>query len=233
MTTVKATNITWHSTHVDRTARERLLRQKGCTIWFTGLPSSGKSTTAFTLEHELISLGYLAYVLDGDNVRHGLNKNLGFSAADREENIRRIGEVAKLFADAGILTMTSFISPYRRERDLARKIHGEAGLLFVEVFVDTPIEICEERDPKGLYQKARRGELKGFTGIDDPYEPPLNPELVVKTGEYSPEIITAQILSYLVRNDFLVVDEKNACVERINTLSQQNLMHGSDQKCRQ
>jgi len=233
MTTVKATNITWHSTHVDRTDRERLLRQKGCTIWFTGLPSSGKSTTAFTLEHELISLGYLAYVLDGDNVRHGLNKNLGFSAADREENIRRIGEVAKLFADAGILTMTSFISPYRRERDLARKIHGEAGLLFVEVFVDTPIEICEERDPKGLYQKARRGELKGFTGIDDPYEPPLNPELVVKTGEYSPEIITAQILSYLVRNDFLVVDEKNACVERINTLSQQNLMHGSDQKCRQ
>ena len=129
--------------------------------------------------------------------------------------------------------MTSFISPYRRERDLARKIHGEAGLLFVEVFVDTPIEICEERDPKGLYQKARRGELKGFTGIDDPYELPLNPELVVKTGEYSPEIITAQILSYLVRNDFLVVDEKNACVERINTLSQQNLMHGSDQKCRQ
>ena len=233
MTTVKATNITWHSTHVDRTDRERLLRQKGCTIWFTGLPSSGKSTTAFTLEHELISLGYLAYVLDGDNVRHGLNKNLGFSAADREENIRRIGEVAKLFADAGILTMTSFISPYRRERDLARKIHGEAGLLFVEVFVDTPIEICEERDPKGLYQKARRGELKGFTGIDDPYEPPLNPELVVKTGEYSPEIITAQILSYLVRNDFLVVDEKSACVERINTLSQQNLMHGSDQKCRQ
>ena len=233
MTTVKATNITWHSTHVDRTDRERLLRQKGCTIWFTGLPSSGKSTTAFTLEHELISLGYLAYVLDGDNVRHGLNKNLGFSAADREENIRRIGEVAKLFADAGILTMTSFISPYRRERDLARKIHGEAGLLFVEVFVDTPIEICEERDPKGLYGKARRGELKGFTGIDDPYEPPLNPELVVKTGEYSPEIITAQILSYLVRNDFLVVDEKNACVERINTLSQQNLMHGSDQKCRQ
>ncbi len=231
MTTVKATNITWHSTHVDRTDRERLLRQKGCTIWFTGLPSSGKSTTAFTLEHELISLGYLAYVLDGDNVRHGLNKNLGFSAADREENIRRIGEVAKLFADAGILTMTSFISPYRRERDLAREIHGEAGLLFVEVFVDTPIEICEERDPKGLYQKARRGELKGFTGIDDPYEPPLNPELVVKTGEYSPEIITAQILSYLVRNDFLVVDEKNACVERINTLNQQNAIHNSDQKC--
>jgi adenylylsulfate kinase len=226
MTTVKATNITWHSTHVDRTDRERLLRQKGCTIWFTGLPSSGKSTTAFTLEHELVSLGYLAYVLDGDNVRHGLNKNLGFSAEDREENIRRIGEVARLFADAGVITMTSFISPYRRERDLARKIHAETGLLFVEVFVDTPIEICEERDPKGLYGKARRGELKGFTGIDDPYEPPLKPELVVKTAEHSPEIITAQILSYLVRNDFLVVDEKNACVERINTLSQQDAERG-------
>ena len=231
MTTVKATNITWHSTHVDRTDRERLLKQKGCTIWFTGLPSSGKSTTAFTLEHELISLGYLAYVLDGDNVRHGLNKNLGFSAADREENIRRIGEVAKLFADAGIITMTSFISPYRRERDLAREIHNEAGLLFVEVFVDTPVDVCEERDPKGLYKKARRGELKGFTGIDDPYEEPLNPELVVKTAEHSPEIITAQILSYLVRNDFLVVDEKNACVERINTLNHQAASYGSDQKC--
>ena len=233
MTIVKATNITWHSTHVDRTDRERLLRQKGCTIWFTGLPSSGKSTTAFTLEHELVSLGYLAYVLDGDNVRHGLNKNLGFSAADREENIRRIGEVAKLFADAGVITMTSFISPYRRERDLARKIHNEAGLLFVEVFVDTPVDVCEERDPKGLYKKARRGELKGFTGIDDPYEEPLNPELVVKTAEHSPDIITAQILSYLVRNDFLVVDEKNACVERINTLNHQAASYGSDQKCHQ
>jgi adenylylsulfate kinase len=233
MTTVKSTNITWHSTHVNRTDRERLLKQKGCTIWFTGLPSSGKSTTAFTLEHELISLGYLAYVLDGDNVRHGLNKNLGFSAADREENIRRIGEVAKLFADAGIITMTSFISPYRRERDLARKIHNEAGLLFVEVFVDTPVDVCEERDPKGLYKKARRGELKGFTGIDDPYEEPLNPELVVKTAEHSPEIITAQILSYLVRNDFLVVDEKNACLERINTLNHQAASYGSDQKCHQ
>jgi adenylylsulfate kinase len=221
MTTTKATNITWHSTHVDRKDRERLLRQEGCTIWFTGLPSSGKSTTAFTLEHELISLGYLAYVLDGDNVRHGLNKNLGFSAEDREENIRRIGEVARLFADAGVITMTSFISPYRRERDLARKLHQDAGLRFVEVFVDTPIEVCEVRDPKGLYGKARRGELKGFTGIDDPYEPPSNPEIIVKTAEHSPQIITAQILSFLVRNDFLIVDEKNSCIERINSLSEQ------------
>jgi adenylylsulfate kinase len=219
MTRIKATNITWHITHVDRKDRERLLRQKGCTIWFTGLPSSGKSTTAFTVEHELISLGYLAYVLDGDNVRHGLNKNLGFSAEDREENIRRIGEVAKLFADAGVITMASFISPYRTERELARDLHREAGLRFVEVFVDTPLEICESRDPKGLYKKARLGELKGFTGIDDPYEPPLNPELVVKTAEHPPHVISAQILSFLVRNEFLVMDEKNSCIERINFLN--------------
>ena len=207
MTTVKATNITWHSTHVDRKDRERLLRQKGCTIWFTGLPSSGKSTTAFTLEHELISLGYLAYALDGDNVRHGLNNNLGFSAEDREENIRRVGEVAKLFADGGVITMTSFISPYRKDRDFARKVHNDAGPCFVEVFVDTPMEICERRDPKGLYKKARIGEIKGFTGINDPYEPPLNPEIVVRTAEHPPHIITAQILSFLIRNGILIVDE--------------------------
>jgi adenylylsulfate kinase len=229
MTTIKATNITWHSTHVDREDRERLLRQKGCTIWLTGLPSSGKSTTAFTLEHELINLGYLAYVLDGDNVRHGLNKNLGFSAEDREENIRRIGEVAKLFADAGAITMTSFISPYRRERALARDLHRAAGLRFVEIFVDTPIEVCEARDPKGLYQKARRGELKCFTGIDDPYEPPLAPELVVKTAEHSPHLISAQILSFLVSNGFLVLDEKNSCLERITYLN--NLQSGACECC--
>ncbi len=211
MTVVKATNITWHSTHVDRKDRERLLRQKGCTIWFTGLPSSGKSTTAFTLEHELISLGYLSYALDGDNVRHGLNKNLGFSAEDREENIRRIGEVAKLFADGGVITMASFISPYRRDRDLARKVHDDAGLCFVEVFVDTPIEICESRDPKGLYKKARTGEIKGFTGINDPYEPPLNPEIVVRTAEYPPDVITAQILSYLRKEGILITEENRAC----------------------
>ena len=221
MTTIKATNITWHSTHVDRIDRERLLRQKGCTILFTGLPSSGKSTTAFTLEHELIKLGHVAYVLDGDNVRHGLNKNLGFSAIDREENIRRIGEVAKLFADAGVITMTSFISPYLRERDLARKLHLDAGLGFVEIFIDTPMDVCEARDPKGLYKKARLGELKGFTGIDDPYEPPLAPELVVNTAEYPPHIISAQILAFLLSNNFLVVDEKSSCLERINFLSEQ------------
>ena len=203
MTKVKSNNITWHNTHVDRKDREQVLDQKGCTIWFTGLPSSGKSTTAFTLEHKLISLGYMAYVLDGDNVRHGLNKNLGFSAEDREENIRRIGEVAKLFADAGLLTMTSFISPYRRDRDLVRDLHREAGLCFIEVFVDTPLQVCEARDPKGLYKKARRGELKGFTGIDDPYEPPLHPELIVNTEKFLPEELTSQILTYLIENGYL------------------------------
>jgi adenylylsulfate kinase len=198
MTETVATNITWHESHVARIDREKLLRQRGCTIWFTGLPSSGKSTTAFTVEHELTRRGYLAYVLDGDNIRHGLNKNLGFSATDREENIRRIGEVAKLFADAGVVTMTSFISPYRRDRDLARRLHDESGLAFIEVFVDAPIEVCEQRDPKGLYRKARLGELKGFTGVDDPYEAPLNPELVVKTATESPEALAWKVLSHLL-----------------------------------
>jgi len=209
MTKIKATNITWHSTHVDRKDREQFLGQKGCTIWFTGLPSSGKSTTAFTLEHRLIGLGYLTYVLDGDNVRHGLNKNLGFSAEDREENIRRIGEVAKLFADAGVIIMTSFISPYRKDRDLVRDLHHEAGLCFIEIFVDTPLQICERRDPKGLYQKARRGELKGFTGIDDPYEPPLHPELIVNTEKFPPEELSAQILAYLIGKGYLGSNLKN------------------------
>ncbi|MBU0518514.1 adenylyl-sulfate kinase [bacterium] len=209
MSTIKATNITWHESHVERAERAKLLKQKGCTIWFTGLPSSGKSTTAFTLEHELIKRGFLAYALDGDNVRHGLNKNLGFSSEDREENIRRIGEVAKLFADAGLITMTSFISPYREDRDQARKIHDETGLKFIEVFVDTPIEVCEVRDPKGLYKKARDGELKGFTGVDDPYEAPLNPELTIDTKSQSPEQIAADILEYLMGNGFLSTTDKH------------------------
>ncbi len=203
MSFTKATNVTWHEGHVAREEREKLLNQKGLTIWLTGLPSSGKSTTAFTLEHELMKKGHLAYVLDGDNVRHGLNKNLGFSAEDREENIRRIGEVAKLFADAALITITSFISPYRRDRDLARKIHTDAGLTFIEIFVDTPIEICEARDPKGLYQKARKGELKGFTGVDDPYEPPLNPELTIQTAKKSPQQLAENILRYLVEKHLL------------------------------
>ena len=201
----EANNITWHEGHVNRVLREKLLRQKGCTIWLTGLSASGKSTLAFTLEHALVQRNRLAYVLDGDNVRHGLTKNLGFSAIDREENIRRIGEVAKLFADAGFITMTSFISPYRRDRDMAREIHPEAGLFFVEVFVDAPIEICEQRDPKGLYAKARRGEISGFTGIDDPYEPPENPNLVIKSGEVSPQEGVMKILGYLVEKSHLML----------------------------
>src|SRR4051794_25020288 len=163
----QATNVTWHEGHVGREQRQALLRQKGATLWFTGLSGSGKSTIAFTLEHALVQMGHLAYVLDGDNVLHGLNKNLGFNAADRAENIRRIGEVAKLFADAGVVVMTSFISPYRKDRDPCRQLHDAAKLPFVEIHVATPIATCESRDPKGLYKKARAGELKGFTGIDD------------------------------------------------------------------
>ncbi|MFH1175921.1 MAG: adenylyl-sulfate kinase [Acidobacteriota bacterium] len=203
MTETVATNVTWHESHVARADREQLLRQRGCTIWSTGLPSSGKSTTAFTVEHELTRRGYLAYVLDGDNIRHGLNKNLGFSAADREENIRRIGEVARLFADAGVITMTSFISPYRHDRDLARRLHTDSGLAFIEVFVDTPVEICEQRDPKGLYRKARLGELKGFTGVDDPYEAPLAPEITVRTAAAGPDLLARQILAYLLDGGFI------------------------------
>src|SRR4051794_28295302 len=192
-----ATNVTWHEGHVGREQRQALLRQKGATLWFTGLSGSGKSTTAFTLEHALIQLGHLAYVLDGDNVRHGLNRNLGFSAADREENVRRIGEVARLFADAGVIVLTSFISPYRKDRDLVRELHVTSGLLFVEVYVSTPIETCEGRDPKGLYKKARAGELKGFTGLDDPYEEPLNPEVRLDATSTSPQQMAEALISYL------------------------------------
>ncbi len=200
MTEIRATNITWHESHVERPEREKLLEQKGCTIWLTGLPSSGKSTVAFTLEHELLKSGRLAYVLDGDNIRHGLNKNLGFSAEDREENIRRIGEVAKLFADAGCITITSFISPYRKDRDGAREIHQAANLPFFEIFVDTPVDVCEERDPKGLYKKARSGQLKGFTGVDDPYEAPLHPELALDTVKLSPVDCAKKIIEFLEKS---------------------------------
>ena len=184
----KATNVHWHEGDISRDERWKALGAKGVTLWFTGLSASGKSTIASALEQVLVSRGIHSYRLDGDNIRMGLNKNLGFSAEDRAENIRRIGEVAKLFADSGSVVMTSFISPYRGDRDLCRKLHAEAkpsALGFIEVFVDTPIEVCEARDPKGLYKKARAGQIKGFTGIDDPYEPPLNPELVLKTADLS------------------------------------------------
>ncbi len=185
MSKIRATNITWHEGHVSREEREKFLNQKGALIWMTGLSGSGKSTIAYTLEHALVQRGHLSYVLDGDNIRHGLNKNLGFSAEDREENIRRIGEVGALYVDTGIITITAFISPYRADREQARETVGRDS--FFEVYCDTPFDICEERDPKGLYKKARAGELKGFTGIDDPYEAPENPELVIDSSKVSPQ----------------------------------------------
>ena len=198
MAEIKATNITRHEGHVERSARFNMLKQTGCTIWFTGLSGSGKSTIAYTLEHALVERSHLAYVLDGDNIRFGLNKNLGFSPDDRKENIRRIGEVAKLFADAGVITSTSFISPYREDRDVVRKLHDDGGLTFIEVFVRVPIEICETRDPKGLYKKARAGEIKEFTGISAPYEEPLKPELVIDNdNRMTPQEAAAQVIAYL------------------------------------
>jgi len=185
VTKIKATNVTWHEGHVGRDEREGLLNQKGALIWTTGLSGSGKSTIAYTLEHALVQRGHLSYVLDGDNIRHGLNKNLGFSAEDREENIRRLGEVSKLFVDAGIITITAFISPYRKDRNIARETVGPDS--FFEIFCDAPLDVCEQRDPKGLYKKARAGEIRGFTGIDDPYESPENPEMVIDTSKVSPQ----------------------------------------------
>jgi len=201
MTFQKAKNITWHNGAITRDDRERLLQQKGIVIWFTGLSASGKSTIALALEEKLFEEGILSYVLDGDNIRHGLNKNLGFSPEDREENIRRIGEVAKLFAQCGIITMTAFISPYRADRDKARSlfIDGE----FIEVFVKIPLALAEQRDPKGLYKKARAGEIKEFTGIDAPYEEPIHPEIVLDTSILNPEQCAQIIISYLNENTII------------------------------
>lgn len=193
---VKAKNVVWHNSQITRYERRKYLRHHGCTIWLTGLPAAGKSTTAFALERALLDQGYAAYVLDGDNIRHGLNKDLGFSAMDRQENIRRVGEVAGLFADSGMIVITSFISPYREERAWVRRLHRDSGLSFLEVFVDTPVEVCEDRDPKGQYAKARRGELHGFTGVDDPYEPPLRPDITLRTAMNSTDEIVEQLLGY-------------------------------------
>jgi adenylylsulfate kinase len=226
---IKATQITYHEGSVTREERARLLRQKGCTIWFTGLSGSGKSTLAVALEQVLIQRGHATYVLDGDNVRFGLNAGpkilmesrsyseasakrfgLGFSADDREENIRRIGEVARLFADAGLIALTSFISPYRKDRDAARAIHekNKSGAIpFIEVHMSTAIEVCEQRDPKGLYQQARAavaaGKGMGFTGVDDPYEPPLKPELTIDTGKKSTQDAVAILLEFLQQRGIL------------------------------
>ena len=212
------TNVTWHEHSVTRDMRENKNGHKGCVIWFTGLSGSGKSTVANTLDHMLHHAGYQSVVLDGDNVRHGLNAGagmlrnthgeefaerfgLGFSAIDREENIRRIGAVAEIFAQFGVIALTAFISPYRIDRDKVRNTldNGE----FIEVFVDAPLEVCEQRDPKGLYKKARAGEIKGFTGIDDPYEEPLEPELVLQAAEKTPDILAAEIMDFLKANGIL------------------------------
>ena len=202
----------WHEHSVMREERETLNANKGCVVWFTGLSASGKSTVANLVDHKLNALKMHSFVLDGDNVRHGLNAGpgmlkeehgeeyakrfgLGFSAQDREENIRRIGAVAKLFAEAGIIALTAFISPYRIDRDRVRKSLKDGD--FIEIFVDAPLEVCENRDPKGLYQKARAGELKGFTGIDDPYEAPISPELVLDAGTKTADQLSDEVIAYL------------------------------------
>src|SRR5436190_23597591 len=200
-TAVKATNITWHEGAVSRGEREQLLNQKGVTVWMTGLSASGKSTIACILEQMLLHKKKHAYRLDGDNSRHGLNKNLGFSADDRAENIRRIGEVAKLFTDAGVIAITSFISPYKKDRDAVRA--GMKAGEFIEVYINVSLAAAEKRDPKGLYKKARAGEIKGFTGIDDPYEAPEKPEIVIDTERTSAEDAAKQILIYLQKGGYL------------------------------
>ncbi len=191
----KATNITWHEHKIARENREALLKQKGVLLWFTGLSASGKSTVANEVTYQLHQMGKLTYVLDGDNIRHGLNKNLGFSPEDREENIRRISEVGNLFADAGLITTTAFISPYRKDRDAARELLGNGR--FVEIFVKASIDICEKRDPKGLYQKAKDGVIKEFTGISAPYEEPLNPEIVLDADNMNIEEEVNMVIDYL------------------------------------
>ncbi|MEW5250270.1 adenylyl-sulfate kinase [Microbulbifer sp. 2201CG32-9] len=183
----KATNIHWHKGKVTREDRAGILGHKGATLWFTGLSGSGKSTVAVALEKALMARGVLCYRLDGDNIRFGINANLGFSAEDRKENIRRVGEISRLFADGGVVVLSSFISPYREDRELVRRMHLESDLPYLEVFVDCSLEEAESRDPKGLYKKARAGEIRGFTGVDDPYEAPLAPELHLHTDQMSLE----------------------------------------------
>jgi len=203
MSEPKSTNIHWHEGNVTRDERWESLGVKGVTLWFTGLSASGKSTIASALEQVLAKKKIFTYRLDGDNVRFGLNNNLGFSPEDRKENIRRVGEVAKLFADSGCVTMASFISPYSADRDAARKTHEDSGLTFYEVWVNTPVEECEKRDPKGLYKKARAGEIKGFTGIDAPYEEPKNAELILSTKDHSIDECVQQVLNFLETKGFI------------------------------
>jgi adenylylsulfate kinase len=193
----KATNVTWHEGDITREHREKLMSHKGATLWFTGLSGSGKSTVAVELEGTLHEMGIVSYRLDGDNVRLGINRNLGFTAEDRTENIRRIGEISKLFVDSGVIVLSSFISPYSADRDQVRALHEAAGMDFIEIFVDCSLEAAESRDPKGLYKKARAGEIKDFTGIDDPYEAPGNPEVHLHSDRQSLAEEVKQIIEVL------------------------------------
>ena len=204
MTIQKATNITWHHAQITKADREKLLKQKGVVIWYTGLSASGKSTIAHAVEQKLYEREVLTYVLDGDNIRHGLNGDLGFSPEDRDENIRRIGEVAHLFAQSGMITITSFISPYKKGRDRARQLNEDGE--FLEVFVKAPLDVCEERDPKGLYKKARAGIIKEFTGISDPYEEPQNAETVIDTSDLSPDEAAQTVLLHLEHEGYIAGD---------------------------
>jgi len=199
-----ATNITIHEGTVSTEERVKNMGQRGATLWFTGLSASGKSTIAVEVEQILMGRGHHVYCLDGDNIRMGLNKNLGFSAEDRAENIRRVGEVSRLFADAGVLSIASFISPYTKDRDEVRALHAENDVPYFECYIDCSLEAAEERDPKGLYKKARAGEIKGFTGIDDPYEAPTNPELHIKTHENDLETCVAKVIEFIDAQNLFV-----------------------------
>ena len=194
-------NIVWHDHKVTKAERSTIKNQKPCVLWFTGLSGSGKSTIANAVELKLNKLQHHSYLLDGDNVRLGLNKGLSFSDEDRIENIRRIGEVAKLFVDAGTIVLTAFISPFQKDRSQVRDLMGESE--FIEVFIDTPLEICESRDPKGLYQKARNGEIPNFTGISSPYEAPINAEIHIKTDEKSIDDAAKQVIDYLREKEYI------------------------------
>ena len=198
---MNSSNVVWYNSHIDKKSRAKLKNQKPCILWFTGLSGSGKSTLANALEVKLYELNYHTYMLDGDNIRHGLNRDLGFDNQSRIENIRRIGEVAKLFVDSGIIVLTAFISPFKSDREQVRKIVEEGE--FIEIFVDTSIDVCEQRDPKGLYKKARVGEIKNFTGIDSPYETPINPELHLINNEVAIDDNVDIILDYLKVNGYI------------------------------
>ncbi len=197
----QSTDVVWHKHQIGKRERAQANHQKPCVIWFTGLSGSGKSTIANLLEQKLVTLGKHSYLLDGDNIRHGLCGDLGFSDRDRVENIRRISELGKLFVDAGLLVLTAFISPFKTDRDFARGLMDDNE--FIEVFVDAPLDVCEQRDPKGLYKKARRGEIKQFTGIDSEYQSPVNPEITINTAQLQPPQAVEKIIQYLTENQFL------------------------------